>query len=243
MLICYILRQICFDYSNIFTMFPTSYLALMFRLWIHEDRMKTLPRLKTDPDWFKQLFARNGVSLNDVARKTKMNNASLSRSINGKRRFQTTELAALSELLGEPMDTILAHAGVTLKRSVDSRSIRLDGALDENLSMTVEGLRGARTVPCPVAGKNVRAVRCQTAGGKYESMDGAIVYFQPSEKFDIRHLGRPCLVRIAGVKEVKFRVPRRGYTANRTNLTTLWGEVLEGDVVVESASPVLEIVF
>lgn len=213
---------------------------------------KTAKRLSPiDSAWVRKQMLHLGVTLREVARQTSLDPAVLHRLFAGRRRLKLEEAHSLGLALQIPTQEILERFGLKLEEDLGapgsvSRKIRIHGWLDGRLVLhpTETGLRGSKEASLPSPDKNVRVVRCQTAGSdfsEFAGLDGTLVYYRPSKHFDPESVGRPVLVEMSGSDPtLRLRVVRRGYGgAGRFDLCALSGKVMEEDVGITSTSPVL----
>jgi hypothetical protein len=84
------------------------------------------------------------------------------------------------------------------------------------------------------------ALRIRTLGGPHGTKDGGIVYYRKQEpSFDQSSVGRYCVVKIKGQGNELIRDVCRGLEAGTYDLLYLNGQIAEGGVQVEYATPIL----
>jgi transcriptional regulator with XRE-family HTH domain len=189
--------------------------------------------------WFKSLFEQRGFSQRKLAKDLKMDPAALTLVLQGRRKLKSEEAAKMASHLSVSVEEILEHAGIEIATPSTHRKIKIEGYFDGELKLHRGEPRGAKLAPCPFQDPTMRAARIQSAGSRFESIDGALVYYQESSKFDPEALGRLALVTISRDPTPRLRVIRRGYQPGTYNLTALNGEILEESVKIDSSSPVV----
>lgn len=221
-------------------------------------KKKIIRAENVDTAWFKKKLVERKLSQRAVGRALGIDFSSVSKLFTGERHHRGEEAKELALLLGEPLDAVLnalgvATAGVMARpRERAARTIEVVGWIDENLRVHLgKGVLGPTDVPLPDAGmeaaSSVQALRYQTAGTARDALDGAVVYFAAvtGRKAGIpaELVGKLCLVwkggGMGGKPESLLAVLKRGYRAGRFNLYGLNGQIVDEDVAVERATPVV----
>src|SRR5690606_19409899 len=86
--------------------------------------------------------------------------------------------------------------------------------------------------------ENVKALRVQTGGTRFQGLDGALIYYRENASIDPSSIGKISIVKLSS-GESFLRVLKRGYQAGRFDLTLLDSTITHQDVLIESASTVL----
>lgn len=199
---------------------------------------------KVDKDFFLNELSILGWSQRKFAKQLKMNPTSLVHALRGERRFALTEVVEIAELFHKPVEVIMEAAGMNLDRTVgkSSKTVPISGWIDGKFQIHMEAPRhGPKVAPVPeFAGTSVAVVRFQTPGTALESLDGALVYFSPSQGAIEGSIGRLSVISVAGPGgEVRLGVLKRGYGSGSFNLTAMNGELLASGISVKNASPVV----
>lgn len=196
--------------------------------------------------WFKDQIARRNTSQRQIAMKLGIHQGVISHMFKGRRKMPLEEATRWADLLGVRLEDIIANAGIDIKGGhsdlvgVRNKTIQVVGWVDSELNVHLGRPKGSETAPNPTGQPNTAAVRCQTAGGVFAGIDGAILYYTPPlEKFDPEVLTRLCIVKVKGNPAFLLRTINRGYTQGRYNLSSFSKGVKEEDVFVISAVPVL----
>ena len=117
------------------------------------------------------------------------------------------------------------------------------GWVDKDLNVHYGQPKGPQTAPNPAKRGDIEVLRLQTMGGKFDGMDGGLVYFQRMKALSSEVIGKLCVVKIAGrsvvAKLEKLRNVKKGYGEERYNLFNLIGELVEEEVALDAAHPVI----
>lgn len=202
--------------------------------------------------WFKDQIARRNTSQRKIAIKLGLNQAVISHMFAGRRKMGLEEATKWAEILDVRLDEVIANAGIDLPPQIlvntrrgggprlRDQTIEITGWIDNELTVHLGRPKGSLTAPNPTGQLNVAALRCQTTGGSFSGMDGAILYYTPPlDKFDPDILTRLCIVKIKSKDKLLLRTVNRGYVSGRYNLSLMSGEAKEEDVSVVCAVPVI----
>lgn len=215
---------------------------------------RTTEKHSPNKRWFLDVLEQKGMSQALLAREVGITKSSLSKVLNGKQRLKLAESTKMAGALARPLEEVLNALGVALGASEPGGgTIEVGGWIDGAKGLLLRGkdqgggLKGSRTAPCPFPDKDIRAARIQSTGTEYDGLDGALVYFRESRAKGVHPelVGRVALVKVTGgAEERALRVVRRGYGGGgRYNLTSLSGKLLEENVGIESAYPVVWLKF
>lgn len=187
-----------------------------------------------DTRWFKGLLADRGINQRVVADALGLDPASVSLMLRGRRRVQLGEAAQLAELLGVPMDDVLAHAGVDPEAGA-VRAVPIVGWIDDRGEVHPQRPGGPRKAAAPLGMPDgAVALRFQTR----DQSDGWLAFYVPTGNVDQDAVGRYSIVR-SGVAWYAASV-KRGYRRGRWTLTPMRdGDKVLEDIEVMSAAPVL----
>ena len=188
--------------------------------------------------FFQDRLADIRLSQRQAARRLGLDPAAVSLMFRGKRRMQLTEAAAISRLLGVPMDEVLKHAGISspgMKQDIEVRGVPLVYWLDGHGEL--HALDAGETVELrAVLPDDTIAAQCRTAMTAMEHMDHWILAFQsPQNGIHPEAVGKYCVMRLAGgMMTVGYLRPgysQGKYAIHRGGSTT--------EAAVEWATPVL----
>jgi transcriptional regulator with XRE-family HTH domain len=210
--------------------------------------------------WLLSLLKAQNLSQRELAKRMGIEQAAFFHLLRGRRRLQLEEAAQLARELHTPIQDLLEAFGIDLDLRAGgatgperSNLIAVSGWLDRDLlaHFGEEGLRGRREVVGLAGERDAQVLRCQTAGSEFEGLDGALVYFRAgtaakgkTASTSVSDLvGRLVLAKRGDSPVQRLRALRRGYSPGCYHLCGLNGQILEEDVFLESASPVLEIKF
>lgn len=195
---------------------------------------------------FRSLLTQKGITQKQLAKAASIDSPSVTKLLKGQRRLKISEAIAFSEALDVGFDDIcnlfsIDIRGVENQQGRGEGRVRVEGHLNSSLALQKEGLRGSRIAHYPFSGSEVHCARFQTAESEYASWDGALVFYRLSKikGVDSDTIGKLALVKIAGSDELRLRQVRRGYTTGRYNLSTFGPRVIEEDVLLLEAHPVL----
>jgi len=194
--------------------------------------------------WFQDQIRAKDVTQETIAATLGLDKGAFSRLLNGKRRMQADEAAAISKALNLDIGDVLFNAGIAVSdlNLGGHDGVEIVGWVDGAGDAVLKALSASKRAPSlpGVASGGVRALRLQTAGqGPLDCLDGGLVYFAPRKAVENTEVGRLCLIQVKGRKAPALRVLRKGYQAGAWNLYSLAGTMTDQDVVVESASPVV----
>lgn len=200
--------------------------------------------------WFEQSVRRVAKSFRAFAKMVDMNNATVSLIINGQRKISLEDAIKWAEVLNVELKDVLENAGLSSSALFQSNvinppkpsAIPLKGYVDSELRIVWGPIAGSATVPNPygiLSPGSIACVRCQTASGAFEGIDGALIYYREVEdgSIDYEAMGRLCIVKVAG--NHYLRILKRGYETGRHNLALFNGQLKEEGVIVQAATPVV----
>lgn len=214
-------------------------------------KTKSTPARKTEKHspntkWLLALIESKGITQASLSSETGIARPALSRAFSGKRRFKLGEATKIASVLNVPLEELFSGLGMELGSPESAQYIEVDGWLDGSLILRAVGeaggLKGSKTAPCPFPDRDIRVARVQSAGSEFDGLDGTLVYYR--ETRDARGvsseaIGRLAIVKIVGLKEMRLRVIRRGYTSGKYNLSSMAGKLIEESVAVESVFPIV----
>lgn len=207
------------------------------------DSDESKPKLReVNTSWFTAKMEANRLNQRALAKALKVNPTTISLIVHGRRNIKLEEATILARELAVPLQEVLENAGVAVKSTKARDTMKVSGSIDGELKVHMghSTVKGPLDVARPdFASKEVLALRLQTDGTKYEGINGALVYYTPSEGVNPDGIGRYCVVEITGKKGCFLRIVRRGYQTGTYNLLGLDGGLICEDVRLESASPVV----
>lgn len=106
--------------------------------------------------------------------------------LNGKRKLQLPEAEQIARFLGLPVDDVLTHAGVNLRRT--SRTVRLVGTVDDiGIIKTAKNLE----IEAPLCAYSYVAVQFRTNS----MLDGVVAFYDPSASYPPQLMtGKLCIL-------------------------------------------------
>jgi DNA-binding XRE family transcriptional regulator len=206
-------------------------------------RQSAATKSQFNTNWFKDQIKKAGISQRAAARIVGIHHASLIHMFNGNRRMPVDEARNWADLFNTAVEDIYSNAGLNIVSSEEKGAlVDIKGWIDPELTVHWGATPGPRKTLNPLSGnaKNIGALRCQTAGGFFEGIDGAHLYFTltAASRVDLECLNRLSLVSVPS-KRHYVRVLKRGYESGKFNLALPNGDISESDVVLESATPIL----
>lgn len=210
--------------------------------------------------WFHDQMAAQDLTFRELAKRVKLDAGALCNTVNGKRKMSLRDAAKLAEVFSQPIDVVLAQAGVPTKEvTATAHSVKVLGWVGDGFKVLWGKPKGPGEVAFPAIGagaaKNVVALRSQTAGTALDSLDGALVFLKApamgqaatekgsSSRVAAELLGKLCVVQIATDGAAKgtwyLGSLKRGYESGLYTLMSLAGQVLKEDVQIASVSPVI----
>ena len=187
--------------------------------------------------YFTQLLRDRDLSQRGLARLMHLDQSSLVRAFQGKRKFTTQETAQLARILSVPLDEVLRNLGV----DVPMMSLAKGGTVAVTGQIVAGKVQfgrpaGPRTVAAPPneSAEGLQALRYSDEG----PLEGAYLYFRPVDGVPAEAIGRLCVCTIQG-GEVLLASVRHGSQRATYTLRDLTGRVLLEDAWLESAAPVV----
>lgn len=185
--------------------------------------------------YFTQVIRDRDLSQRRLAKLMDIDQASLVRAFQGKRRFKTEETAKLATVLSIPLEEVLRNLDVEVPLVQTKGAVPVTGQV---LSGRVQFGRpaGPRSVAAPPneSGVGVQALRYSDVG----PLEGAYLYFRPTDGVPAEAIGKLCVCVIQG-GETLLASPRQGSRRACYTLQDMTGKVLLEDTWLESASPIV----
>src|SRR5690606_6298333 len=187
--------------------------------------------------YFTQLLQDRDLSQRGLAKLMHLDQSSLVRAFQGKRKFKTQETAQLARILNVPLEEVLRNLDVEvpMMRLAKGGTVAVTGQV---VASKVQFGRpaGPRTVAAPPneTGEGLQALRYSDEG----PLEGAYLYFRPAVGVPVEAIGRLCVCTIQG-GEVLLASLRHGSRRATYTLRDLAGRVLLEDAWIESAAPVV----
>lgn len=192
--------------------------------------------------WLKDQIHLRGFTQEKVARRLGVHPATMNLLVHGKRKVTPEYAIELAQMFSLSLDEFLTHIGYKPGSMQGKDTLVVRGWVDGGLGIHWEVPKGSRTAPRPQhgVGDNVQVLRFQTQGSRNDGLDGGLIYFAPKTEVDLACVGRVCVAKVPkGQGADHVCVLRRGYQGGTYNLLTLGGELLQENVQLESASPVI----
>ena len=196
--------------------------------------------------WLKAQLLIAGITQREVAKELGANFSTVNHLITGRRPMRDEDARVIAGMLRMPVALFLAKLRAnrtpampdSLAAAVESGELEITGWVDGNLRVHEGKPKGPGHAPALPDGSAVKVVRCQTQGSIFDGLDGALVYYTPTEGVSAEAVGHMCVVKIAGGDSL-LRVVKRGYSIGRFNLSLLNGITSEEDAALAGASPVV----
>jgi len=204
------------------------------------------PRLPHNATWLKTQLLIAGITQREIASELGADFSTVNHLITGRRPMRDADAETIAGMLKMSVALFLSklrsESAPTmpegLARAVGSGEIEITGWVDGKLVVHDGKPKGPGMAPPLPDGTAVKVVRCQTQGSVFDGLDGALVYYTPTEGVDASAVGHMCVVKVRGGESL-LRVVKRGYTAGRFNLSLLNGVTSEEDAHLSGASPVI----
>jgi transcriptional regulator with XRE-family HTH domain len=208
---------------------------------------------KVDLAAFEDMLKARGATKTDLGRALGIDQPTVTRLLRGERLLQVGELPDLCNFFQIPPEAALELFGVVWtaqgitslgSKRQEAESVPVVGWVDGAFQVHEEGLRGDKLVHYPLPDRQgIRALRYQTRGSAFAAFDGWVVFFRAIEttggRVNPEVIGKYCVVAVSGEKGLKLRVVQKGYKGGLFNLTNLNGTLVEEEVRVDAASPVV----
>jgi transcriptional regulator with XRE-family HTH domain len=183
-----------------------------------------------DTKWFQNRVRDAEMSQARLAALLDIDKSALSLMLHGKREMKMTEATRLAEILALPLDQVLAHAGVEVRKG--PASLPLAGIVDANNE--IRPRKGGRVDSHDALPRECVAVRCED---RASTMDHWTFYYVPRASVTSEAIERLSVCQLASDAQ-RLAIPSRGFEAGTYNLRAVNGVVLENQRLV-AASPVL----
>ncbi len=187
--------------------------------------------------WFKEKCKEQNLSQTELAKELGLAPSGLTHVIKGRRKLKAQEAPILARLFRCPIEEVLSNAGFGIQ-GLEARSLDVGGYVDGRLNIHLGKISGPKKAPF-VEGQDIKVLRLQTTGTRYEGMDGCLVYYREESTVNLECLGKISVVRVQGEKDLKLRILKKGYEPGAFNLLDLNGELLESNIIAKSSSLVL----
>jgi transcriptional regulator with XRE-family HTH domain len=185
--------------------------------------------------YFQGLLDSKRMSLRDLAKLMQMNHSQLSLTFSGTRKLQLEEAAQLSNIFGEPIQTVIQNAGVQVQAPTGRRASVI-GAVGGDGSVAMFGADVIeRTSTIDTLPADCCAVQYRTAGTPLDYMDAWVSFFRRPDQVASEAIGRWSICKIRNGPVVVGTL-RRGYREGSWNVG---GPVQHEDVTLEWAEPIL----
>jgi hypothetical protein len=196
---------------------------------------KTQPP-RVDTEWFLKRMADSEISLRGLAKLMKLDPSSLHHALNGRRRFQISEVANLAKILHTTAAEVARRAGVPIGNSAAENRVPLVGWVDLEHDSDIDLKSTGEMIDAPpglISGAVAVQIRAPNSPA-----DGEIIFIeQPRGGVPADCMGRKCLARMADGSHA-IRYVRRGYKAGAVNLLCDGGPAIT-DAKPEWVAPIL----
>lgn len=193
--------------------------------------------------WLKLRMIEKGISQRDLASHLGVHPSAMNHMIGGRRSINKEYLEMIARLLGLTLPELLAGLKHTQTSPEAHGELEIAGWIDGALIVHKGHPKGPRNAPNPQTGaavESIEVLRCQTMGSQFDGIDGALVYYYPTNRVDADSLQRLCIVEIGSKGGVRaMRVVKRGYSVGKYNLALFNGVISEEDCEITSSAPVM----
>jgi len=190
-----------------------------------------------------ELVQASGMSLRALAKQVGVEHSNFQKRLKGEFRIAPKEVSKLAKALEVSQSTILRlFMGLKEDSNPNRKTVPVEGWLDGSLIMRVEGLKGRRSIFKSLRGKYA-ALRFQTAGTEYASLDGKIFLYKTVGRSDFKEsgVGQIALVKIEGDELLRLREIKKSQ-AGLYDLWTFFGSrLIESGVTIEEFYPMVGI--
>lgn len=193
---------------------------------------------KVNKRFFTQLLRDRNLSQRELAKRMDLDQSSIVRALQGKRKFTNSETASLARILEIPMEDVLRNLDVDVPVMRAHQKGLITVAIYIETSRVVMGRppKGPRAVVVPPneSGIGMRALRCEDPG----PLDGAYLYYRPATEVSPDAIGRLAICTLQGGEAVAGTL-RHGSKRATYTVVDFGGRVIVEDAWLESAVPVV----
>lgn len=161
-------------------------------------------------NWFRDRLAALDTTQRKLAQHLGLDPSAVSLMLRGARQMTIEEAAGTAEFLGEPVLTVLRHAGLPDMTTNPVDRVRVVGFIDDLDAIAPAPSAAYVARPSDVP-KTSEAVRYRTAMTAKDPYDGWTLFYDPVEGVSPDAVGRLCVVRSAGSAAPALRFVRRRY--------------------------------
>lgn len=190
--------------------------------------------INTNETWFKNRLKDIGATQRDLASHMGLDPSSVSLAIRGMRKFTLEEVNAVAKFLRAPLDEVIRHAGVDVKK--DARHIVI-GAVDSD--GVVHKIQNSFS-DAPIMPPGALGVVAHTSLTKAAMWDGYVFFVRPEQGVNVDSIGRICLIEsLAGDLKMASIVKSTG--DGEFLVTDVFAQNAPVKIKVRNASPVVAI--
>ena len=210
--------------------------------------------------WFEDQIKRRKISKRGLAKLMGVSPSIVAHTLSGRRRMPVEEAKLWADALACDFVDVASNSGLNregifLTRNEDVGNplkaqigeVQIVGTVLPDLSVRVGGVVGPQKAPNPLFNgvgplvEDLEALRLQTAGGPFSSLDGGLFFYRKLtlNVIDPESFERPSVVQLKG-GEIRVRILKRGFEAGLHNLASFSGETLPNEVGVQivAANPI-----
>lgn len=204
----------------------------------YDDRMQTT----VDTKWFQDRLKDKRLSQRKAAHLLGMDPATFSLLLAGKRKMNIDRATEIARLIGVPLATVVAKAGVIVNEATGARSLPVVGWINGDSVAELDWNEQRHRVDAHGdLPPDTVAIQWRTTQSVLDICDGWLLMVTPPREVDpAEDLGRWGLVGIKGGKTVAAKIAR-GYTPGHYNLLAFAQEPAR-DVEVAWFAPACRIV-
>lgn len=187
-------------------------------------------RRNVDTKWFQDRMRAKGMSLRGLAKLMELDHAALSRIFHGHRKVNGEELAQIANLLGAPINEVMARFGLRAPASAAS-AVTLIGTVDSKGE--VHPSKGGTMAPPQIPGGAVSVRNEDPSSLTF----GWTYFYELRSNVDRDTIGKLCVVKLKDGRQL-LRIVRNGLDPNTYLLiSSTTGDIETAGIV--SASPVI----
>jgi len=188
--------------------------------------------------FFTQLLRDRSLSQRALAKRMDLDQASIVRALQGKRKFTNSETATLARILEVPMEEVLKNldVDVPVMRAQHRGIVTVSGYISGNKVISGRPLSGPRAVTAPPneSGVGMHALRCEDPGPLY----GAYLYYRPAGDVAPEAVGRLAVCSTQDGESLVGTL-RPGSGREAYTVVDFSGRAIAEDVWLSAATPVV----
>lgn len=170
-----------------------------------------------DSKWFRDSLTDRRMTQREFASLAGMDPASLTLTIQGKRRMTIERAAEFARILGVPVDDVMKKFGINAHE--DIQRVPIIGFIDGAAEVTITPEPIGRTISPFLLPHDVSALTMRSTAGPLDMMHGWLFFVGPELSSTEGAIDRTAIVRAKGQARPLLRLIRRGATPGLFTLT------------------------